>query len=39
MSSDETFWNEEDETFIKCPYCGAEYEPPVMMILVQAVKV
>ena len=25
--SDNTFWNEEDETFIKCPYCGAEYEP------------
>lgn len=25
--SDNTFWNEEDDTFIKCPYCGAEYEP------------
>lgn len=25
--SDNTFWNTEDETFIKCPYCGAEYEP------------
>lgn len=23
----ESYWNEEDENFIKCPYCGAEYEP------------
>jgi hypothetical protein len=22
-----TFWNTEDEPFIKCPYCGEEYEP------------
>ena len=22
-----TFWNEENETFIKCPNCGAKYEP------------
>ena len=23
----EWYSNEEDEDFIKCPYCGAEYEP------------
>lgn len=23
----ESYWNTEDETFIKCPYCGEEYEP------------
>ena len=22
-----SYWNEEDNDFIKCPYCGAEYEP------------
>lgn len=25
--SDNTFWNWEDDTLIKCPYCGEEYEP------------
>lgn len=23
----EPYWNYEDNDFIKCPYCGAEYEP------------
>ncbi len=23
----ETYWNEEDDTVIICPYCGEEYEP------------
>lgn len=22
-----TYWNEEDDDCIKCPYCGEEYEP------------
>ena len=25
--SKEWYWNTEDDEFIKCPYCGAEYEP------------
>lgn len=25
--SDNSFWNQEDEPLIKCPYCGEEYEP------------
>lgn len=23
----ESYWNYEDYDFIKCPYCGAKYEP------------
>ena len=27
MSKIDSYWNTEDEDYIKCPYCGNTYEP------------